>query len=795
MFLPTHLALAKEPSFPMPFQTQHKSESKSAQNTIEVPQTMNEEQVNSLVASMSDDQVRRLLIEELRKAARDNKVPEQPVQPDGFSAIVRLIETNISTFRSRLNELKSGAVAVPFFLPKTIAGLHGRDGRADLTVIFAGIGVLLLGGINAEWLYNRSVSRFRNSLVTTPPLEWFAKIRRLLLYALTDFVSICTFALSTVLLFFLFFNHSDFARLVLFTYLTIVLSLKGILLLSRFLLSPHAPVLRFIPIQDSTAGYTYRWIIIGAVTASIGLLISLLLEMQNATEATVTVVDAITGLSLLLMALYLLLKNRRAVEEIICRGHPSRSFGASLLRNQIAAYWHFIAVPYVIFIWLLWVFWLVVGQDDLVIPLLAIFTSIPVYLLLDYLGQRIITGIFGLAQGNTAPLKPSENQESIHGDEFAQVSDKKSCAGPWDINRFVPIIRGCLSFSIAGLIIFWLLKVWGFDVSVGTEVTTAALKILLVISLAYVGWKLFENFIQRRLEKEGLGRMVDEDADAGAEGGSRIGTLLQISRKFVLIALITIVGLIVFSALGVDITPLLAGAGILGLAFGLGAQSLVKDIISGMFFLVDDAFRIGDYIESGKNKGTVEAISIRALRLRHSRGMTHTIPFSQLGTVTNFSRDYLISKLEFRVPYGTDIDKVRKIIKQINKEISEDEELSRALLSPVKSMGVKMLEDSAMVMRIKFKSKPGHNFLIERQVLKQLHDLFAEKGLEFAARHVIVRLPDHVSSGNTVNRSSNEGTPAGEINPSVLSGAGAAAIAVALAEEEELRKQLSDAED
>ena len=256
--------------------------------------------------------------------------------------------------------------------------------------------------------------------------------------------------------------------------------------------------------------------------------------------------------------------------------------------------------------------------------------------------------------------------------------------------------------------------------------------------------------------------------------------------------LLATVALIVLSAMGIDTTPLLAGAGILGLAIGLGTQNLIKDIVSGLFFLLDDAFRIGDYIESGKVKGTVVAITIRSLNLRHTRGMLHNVPFSQLGTVTNFSRDYNIVKLDFRVPFDTDVDKVRKVIKKIDKEIQQNDELGPNLLSPIKCAGVLALDDSALIMRVKFKSKPGLQFMIQRQVYRRLKELFTKTGLEFATRHVMVRLPDEPIQ----EEPDKEGEAPGAASPSskkVLSGAAAAAIASVIAEEEAKKKALEAA--
>jgi small-conductance mechanosensitive channel len=226
--------------------------------------------------------------------------------------------------------------------------------------------------------------------------------------------------------------------------------------------------------------------------------------------------------------------------------------------------------------------------------------------------------------------------------------------------------------------------------------------------------------------------------DEGGKGGTRAGTLLVLLRKFVLAVLVVMVSLIVLSALGVNIGPLIAGAGIVGIAIGFGAQTLVRDIISGVFFLMDDAFRVGDYIQAGSNRGTVERISLRSLQLRHHRGMLQTIPFGDMQSVTNYSRDYIIMKLQFRVRYDTDVEKVRKIIKRINNEISMDEELSHGLLSKIKSQGVRELDDSAMIMRVKFKAIPGEQFVLRREVFSRLKEAFQKNGVEFAHRNVTV---------------------------------------------------------
>ena len=228
---------------------------------------------------------------------------------------------------------------------------------------------------------------------------------------------------------------------------------------------------------------------------------------------------------------------------------------------------------------------------------------------------------------------------------------------------------------------------------------------------------------------------------------------------------------------------MIAGAGIVGLAIGFGAQTLVKDIISGVFFLIDDAFRVGDYVETAGQRGTVEQISIRSMRLRHHRGPVHTIPFGDMATVTNYSRDYHIMKLNIRVRYDTDVDKVRKIIKKINKAIQKDEHLGAGLLGKIKSQGVREMDDSAMIMRIKFKTIPGQQFLVRREVYKRVQEAFREAGIEFAHRNVTVYLPPETDTSEPEEKSESEDKPLSIDEEKKRQAAAAAALAITQEEE------------
>ena len=205
---------------------------------------------------------------------------------------------------------------------------------------------------------------------------------------------------------------------------------------------------------------------------------------------------------------------------------------------------------------------------------------------------------------------------------------------------------------------------------------------------------------------------------------------------------------------------------------------------------MDDAFRVGDYIKTGSVRGTVEHISVRSLRLRHHRGTLITIPFGDIQSVENFSRDYVIMKLEFRVRYDTDVEKVRKIVKRINKEIQADEELSNSLMDKIKSQGVREMDDSAMIMRVKFMSRPGQQFVLRREVYRRIQEAFQKIGIEFAPRNVTVYFPPE--PGTTESETQGHEKEAESKTPDQKKKEAAAAAALRTIEEEQMDEDKPD---
>ncbi|MFB9951294.1 mechanosensitive ion channel family protein [Rhizobium puerariae] len=230
-----------------------------------------------------------------------------------------------------------------------------------------------------------------------------------------------------------------------------------------------------------------------------------------------------------------------------------------------------------------------------------------------------------------------------------------------------------------------------------------------------------------------------EDDHAEKKPTSRLSTALPVVRNLALGAVLAVGGLLILSSLGINVAPLLAGFGVLGLALSFGSQALVRDIVSGIFFIADDAFRIGEYIDTGKLKGTVEQITVRSIRLRHHNGPIHTIPFGQISSVTNYSRDWGTIKFELRFERDANAETIRKAAKKVGLAMLEDPEFGPEFLLPLKMQGIQDITETSMVVRFKFTCRPGNPSILKREAMKRLIVAFKEAGLEFASNAVTVR--------------------------------------------------------
>lgn len=289
--------------------------------------------------------------------------------------------------------------------------------------------------------------------------------------------------------------------------------------------------------------------------------------------------------------------------------------------------------------------------------------------------------------------------------------------------------------TLLAFIGFWLVLGWAFEIDlfslasnqVGERAVRTLIDIGIALALGFLFWQIAEA---------GLGML--STAAVGGTAPSRIETFVPLLRAILMALTIAASGMIVLAALGVNIAPLLAGAGIFGIAIGFGSQALVKDVISGVFYLSDDAFRVGEYINVGKAEGSVESLSIRSMKLRHPNGPIFTVPFGDIGVINNQSRDWVLVKLDFLLDFRTDLTVAKRVVKRISKEVEADPALGANLISPLKFQGVKRMEPHGMVIGTKFVAGPGQQYELRREFFARLRDGFAAAGIQFARPRVFV---------------------------------------------------------
>lgn len=292
-------------------------------------------------------------------------------------------------------------------------------------------------------------------------------------------------------------------------------------------------------------------------------------------------------------------------------------------------------------------------------------------------------------------------------------------------------IARAVVLTLAGITLAW---IWteALELAPDTEARAlgASMPALLTLFAAYFGWALARLAIDRQLQQYGYGPRLPGDEEIGSPG-SRLQTVRPMLRAAFVIAVVA--SLIVLAHLGVDAAPLIAGAGVFGLAISFGSQSLVRDVISGLFYIWDDAFRVGEYIDTGRLKGTVEALGVCSVKLRHHNGPLHTIPYGQLGAVTNQSRDFATIKFSLRLEPGTDIELVRKTVKRIGFDMQQEPESAAEILLPLKLQGIVEVTETALVVRFKFTARPVKPSWVQREYLKRIYRVSAEKGIAFAS--------------------------------------------------------------
>jgi len=632
--------------------------------------------------------------------------------PQAIRDSIQSTEKGYSDLDQGIDYVTKGFSIAPQEISKALHNLTDGQGAARLLTIIAAVLFIYGVGLAVEFAVRRISSKIRHKIESRHTGNLFNRLINDLILTGLEIAYFLIFLYVTINTMVLFSPVPNVTLVAGGFLIPLTRARIGILIL-RFIFSPRSKESRLIPITCYAAQQITYWVSMALVLSPLTSRIIYTLSnmgMADETTAALFMLEILVPTSLLMMLIW---RNKTQLKNYILENSINKEPGT--FNYWLANNWHRLAIVYMCVLIAMRQISLLQGKE-MVNALLLSLISVPAAILLD---MTLLAALKNIISKKNKNLKDDNKKQQ----DFGYINHVHS---------------GLQAILGAGLVLY-LLEVWGISFNLGHALSKGALSIFITVLLSYLLWEYLCGLIDNQFDSQ------DEESDEMDEmgkGGSRKNTLLTLLKKFMTISIITISTLIILSSIGINIGPLIAGAGIFGLAVGFGAQTLVKDVLSGVFFLIDDAFRIGDYVESGKLKGTVERISVRSISLRHSRGQLQVIPYGSLGSVTNFSRDWVAMKLEVRVPFDVDPEKVRKIIKKMGKKIAADEELGPLLLAPIKSQGVREIDDSSQVIRIKFRCRPGDQFSLRKEVFHRVRESFAANGIEFAPKKVTVHLPN-----------------------------------------------------
>ncbi len=503
----------------------------------------------------------------------------------------------------------------------------------------------------------------------------------------------------------------------------------------RMTLSPYLPQYRIPNLTDRDARRLYLWLwAISSYGVWSGYAATWIKEI-GLNYNVYALLSLVLTLVAMLANMAMVLVNGRAIGGVIRSGRRPEDVPWAL--RSLSLIWAPALILFFVFGWLRHSFDLVLERDERIslnAGAYGVFlTMLVVYAVMNFALERYFDRIRRREDANRDHAA-AEAEEA--GDTLPRITHR-----PMTYEDLFRQVAGILALAAGS---YALILIWLRDNKMVRETLVGNfLDVAIVLFVGYIVYNLFRIWIDGMIAQE---VPADDGAELGDEGGasgaSRLATLLPLFRGGILAVVVVTIALIALLELGVNVSPLFAGAGVIGIAIGFGAQTLVRDIFSGAFFLIDDAFRKGECIDLGNVKGTVEKISVRSFQLRHHLGALQTVPFGEIQVLTNYSRDWVIMKLPLRVTYDTDVEKVRKLIKKLGQELMEDPVIGENFIQPLKSQGVIEMQDSAMIIRVKFMTKPGDQWLVRKRVYEEIRALFAREGIKFAHREVTVRLAE-----------------------------------------------------
>jgi small-conductance mechanosensitive channel len=474
----------------------------------------------------------------------------------------------------------------------------------------------------------------------------------------------------------------------------------------RLLMSPLSHGLRLVKASHALARTVTTWVRRFVVLAAFGVAVADAAQVLGAGAGGRLAIVKLVSLVAHLFVVILIFKIRQPIAQTIAA--PEGASGAlAPARNGLARVWAMLAAVFVMGAWVVWA----LGVED----------GFPK--LLHFIGVSCAVIVAGRL---VAILLLGGLGRLVHGS--GQDGSETSALHGALIERYYPLVRMLLSWLVVVCTVIALCQAWGFNAvgwfapgTLGRSLLSAVATILVALVIAVVVWQGCNTAIDRRLAAwRDQGDLVR---------AARLRTLVPMLRTALLVIMVLIVGLTALSQIGINTTPLLAGASIIGVALGFGSQKLVQDFITGIFLLMENAMQVGDWVTVAGVSGTVEYLSIRTVRLRAGDGSLHIVPFSSVSTVNNVNRGLGNAAVRVSVSPDTDVQQVIDELKQLGAGLRADPAFKDMILDDIEVWGVDAVDGSMVTLAGQIRCIDKGRWGVQREMNRRIFERFRELGI------------------------------------------------------------------
>ncbi|WP_052507088.1 mechanosensitive ion channel family protein [Desulfonatronovibrio magnus] len=687
--------------------------------------------IEKLLKDLEDPQRLEAFKQDLRALLQAQQAlsQEPDFEPRGLVGQLMSLATDyVQDVNKIISDAGSNVLEIPTVVQDIVEQAQDQDVLKSWAEMLGKVILVLLAGLLAQIVVSRLLSKPRKALEDK---EAYSKLYRLLLMAgntLLEVVPIAAFAGAAYGLLPLL-DPEPVTQLVALTLINANVLVRLILAFVRLMLVPNAPGLRFLPIDNESVQYLYIW---SRRVSRIGVYGYFILEatlIMGLSEGLYLFLLKVLGLAVTLMFIILILQNRAEVAKWLRGSQPEigqdqtpesddklsllkKAKAVGALRKRLADFWHVGVILLIVAMYVVWALEIEGGLFFVAKAVVLTFMVIALTHLVIKLTKRGLENLF----------KISEELKLEHPQLEARA------------NKYLPLLKYSIKTIIYLVAVFSVLQIWGMGTMSwvmspqGGAILSSLLVIFLIGGGAFLFWEVFSFKVEEYLTKE-------KEGDQTGKVNTRALTLLPLLSNVVRIALILVAGMSILSHLGINIAPLLAGAGVIGLAVGFGAQTLVRDVITGAFILMEDSIAVGDWVEAGGYAGTVEHLTIRTLTLRDLTGAVAVIPFGDVTAVKNNNRDYGYALVDAGVAYREDYGQVVQALQDVALELQEDEVWGPDIIGELEVFGLNNLADSAVEVRVRIKTRPMRQFSVRRAFLERMKRIFDERGIEIPFPH------------------------------------------------------------